>query len=123
MWPSYSEHMLDEKTSQYSDNLYEYFSFPWKKADVCSPEWDGLICWPQGSPGLLTKVPCPRYIYDFNHAGMIFNFTAFQPASLSRVSFNVLCSLKKCYAITNRSGCKNTIKLKFCSKGVITKTS
>lgn len=94
MWPSYSEHMLDEKTSQYSCNLYEYFPFPWKKADVCSPEWDGLICWPQGSPGFLTKVPCPRYIYDFNHAGMIFNFTAFQPASLSRVSFNVLCSLK-----------------------------
>ncbi|KAL7881317.1 hypothetical protein AOLI_G00081650 [Acnodon oligacanthus] len=35
----------------------------------CPPEWDGLICWPQGYPGTLTKVPCPRYIYDFNHAG------------------------------------------------------
>ncbi|XP_016147798.1 parathyroid hormone 2 receptor-like [Sinocyclocheilus grahami] len=35
---------------------------------VCVPEWDGLICWPQGFPGTLTKTPCPRYIYDFNHA-------------------------------------------------------
>ncbi|KTF80669.1 hypothetical protein cypCar_00038685 [Cyprinus carpio] len=34
-------------------------------------EWDGLICWPQGFPGTLTKTPCPRYIYDFNHAGNI----------------------------------------------------
>ncbi|CAL8388820.1 unnamed protein product, partial [Gadus morhua 'NCC'] len=31
--------------------------------------WDGLICWPQGSPGLITRVPCPSYIYDFNHKG------------------------------------------------------
>uniref|UniRef100_A0A8C2E9N8 Parathyroid hormone 2 receptor a n=1 Tax=Cyprinus carpio TaxID=7962 RepID=A0A8C2E9N8_CYPCA len=36
---------------------------------VCVPEWDGLICWLQGFPGTLTKTPCPRYIYDFNHAG------------------------------------------------------
>uniref|UniRef100_A0A673YL26 Parathyroid hormone 2 receptor n=1 Tax=Salmo trutta TaxID=8032 RepID=A0A673YL26_SALTR len=37
--------------------------------DLCPPGWDGLICWPQGSPGALTKVPCPSYIYDFNHQG------------------------------------------------------
>ncbi|KAI5088868.1 parathyroid hormone 2 receptor [Silurus meridionalis] len=37
--------------------------------DVCPPGWDGLICWPQGSSGTLTKVPCPGYIYDFNHNG------------------------------------------------------
>ncbi|KAM9493406.1 parathyroid hormone 2 receptor [Clarias gariepinus] len=37
--------------------------------NVCAPGWDGLICWPQGSLGTLTKVPCPRYIYDFNHNG------------------------------------------------------
>ena len=37
--------------------------------DCCPPGWDGLICWPQGSPGLITKVPCPSYIYDFNHKG------------------------------------------------------
>uniref|UniRef100_A0AAX7TGI4 Parathyroid hormone 2 receptor a n=1 Tax=Astatotilapia calliptera TaxID=8154 RepID=A0AAX7TGI4_ASTCA len=37
--------------------------------EVCPPDWDGLICWPHGSPGLITKVPCPSYIYDFNHQG------------------------------------------------------
>uniref|UniRef100_A0A8C7IEF6 Parathyroid hormone 2 receptor n=1 Tax=Oncorhynchus kisutch TaxID=8019 RepID=A0A8C7IEF6_ONCKI len=37
--------------------------------DLCPPGWDGLICWPQGSTGVLTKVPCPSYIYDFNHQG------------------------------------------------------
>uniref|UniRef100_A0A673B1F2 Parathyroid hormone 2 receptor a n=1 Tax=Sphaeramia orbicularis TaxID=375764 RepID=A0A673B1F2_9TELE len=36
---------------------------------VCPPDWDGLVCWPHGSPGLVTKVPCPSYIYDFNHKG------------------------------------------------------
>ncbi|XP_066515281.1 parathyroid hormone 2 receptor-like [Hoplias malabaricus] len=44
-------------------------SSPDLTVDKCPPEWDGLICWPQGLPGTLTKVPCPRYIYDFNHAG------------------------------------------------------
>uniref|UniRef100_A0A8C6SFD9 Uncharacterized protein n=1 Tax=Neogobius melanostomus TaxID=47308 RepID=A0A8C6SFD9_9GOBI len=33
----------------------------------CAPDWDGLICWPRGAPGGLTTVPCPEYIYDFNH--------------------------------------------------------
>uniref|UniRef100_A0A673B2I5 Parathyroid hormone 2 receptor a n=1 Tax=Sphaeramia orbicularis TaxID=375764 RepID=A0A673B2I5_9TELE len=37
--------------------------------EVCPPDWDGLVCWPHGSPGLVTKVPCPSYIYDFNHKG------------------------------------------------------
>uniref|UniRef100_A0A667ZK87 Parathyroid hormone 2 receptor a n=1 Tax=Myripristis murdjan TaxID=586833 RepID=A0A667ZK87_9TELE len=37
--------------------------------EVCPPGWDGLICWPQGYPGGVTKVPCPAYIYDFNHKG------------------------------------------------------
>ncbi len=23
--------------------------------EVCSPGWDGLVCWPQGSPGTVTK--------------------------------------------------------------------
>ncbi|KAK1797755.1 hypothetical protein P4O66_008109, partial [Electrophorus voltai] len=40
-----------------------------EKGDTCPPEWDGLICWPQGHPGTVIKVPCPRYIYDFNHGG------------------------------------------------------
>uniref|UniRef100_A0AAY4CKS1 Parathyroid hormone 2 receptor n=1 Tax=Denticeps clupeoides TaxID=299321 RepID=A0AAY4CKS1_9TELE len=39
------------------------------KYGLCPPGWDGLICWPQGSPGADTKVPCPSYIYDFNHMG------------------------------------------------------
>lgn len=37
--------------------------------EVCSPGWDGLVCWPQGSPGTLTKISCPSYVYDFNHNG------------------------------------------------------
>ncbi|XP_063068702.1 parathyroid hormone 2 receptor [Engraulis encrasicolus] len=40
--------------------------------DVCPPGWDGLICWPQGYPGQLTKVPCPSYVYDFNHNGFAY---------------------------------------------------
>lgn len=40
--------------------------------EPCPPEWDGLICWPRGSPGLITRVPCPSYIYDFNHRGRCF---------------------------------------------------
>ncbi|XP_077175019.1 parathyroid hormone 2 receptor isoform X1 [Paroedura picta] len=40
--------------------------------DHCLPEWDGLICWPRGSAGETLAVPCPPYIYDFNHKGMAF---------------------------------------------------
>nr|XP_032831537.1 parathyroid hormone/parathyroid hormone-related peptide receptor isoform X2 [Petromyzon marinus] len=36
----------------------------------CSPEWDGIICWPAGTLGSLVSVHCPEYIYDFNHQGM-----------------------------------------------------
>ncbi|XP_041119030.1 parathyroid hormone 2 receptor-like isoform X1 [Polyodon spathula] len=32
-------------------------------------DWDGLVCWPGGSPGEVTRVSCPSYIYDFNHKG------------------------------------------------------
>ncbi|XP_061223896.1 parathyroid hormone/parathyroid hormone-related peptide receptor-like [Neopsephotus bourkii] len=35
----------------------------------CLPEWDGIICWPKGSPSQEVSVPCPDYIYDFNHRG------------------------------------------------------
>nr|XP_012803192.2 parathyroid hormone 2 receptor isoform X1 [Jaculus jaculus] len=38
----------------------------------CSPEWDGLICWPRGTVGKMLAVPCPPYIYDFNHKGVAF---------------------------------------------------
>ncbi|XP_043959235.1 parathyroid hormone 3 receptor isoform X1 [Gambusia affinis] len=35
----------------------------------CSPEWDGIICWPRSRAGQLVSVQCPAYIYDFNHRG------------------------------------------------------
>ncbi|KAJ6665311.1 hypothetical protein lerEdw1_004360, partial [Lerista edwardsae] len=38
----------------------------------CLPEWDGLICWPRGLAGKTSAMPCPPYIYDFNHKGMAF---------------------------------------------------
>lgn len=39
----------------------------------CLPEWDGIICWPKGSPSQEVSVPCPDYIYDFNHKGKRFH--------------------------------------------------
>ncbi|KAM6334171.1 parathyroid hormone/parathyroid hormone-related peptide receptor-like [Alca torda] len=41
---------------------------PWPDTS-CLPEWDGIICWPKGSPSQEVSVPCPDYIYDFNHKG------------------------------------------------------
>uniref|UniRef100_A0A8C6U348 Parathyroid hormone/parathyroid hormone-related peptide receptor n=1 Tax=Neogobius melanostomus TaxID=47308 RepID=A0A8C6U348_9GOBI len=38
----------------------------------CSPEWDGIVCWPEGPPGRLVSTPCPEYIYDFNHRGHVY---------------------------------------------------
>ncbi|XP_069471714.1 parathyroid hormone 2 receptor isoform X1 [Ambystoma mexicanum] len=38
----------------------------------CFPEWDGLVCWPRGTPGKILAVTCPSYIYDFNHRGTAF---------------------------------------------------
>ncbi|XP_075070260.1 parathyroid hormone/parathyroid hormone-related peptide receptor [Mixophyes fleayi] len=35
----------------------------------CQSEWDGILCWPHAKPGSLLSVPCPEYIYDFNHKG------------------------------------------------------
>uniref|UniRef100_A0A8C6IYN4 Parathyroid hormone/parathyroid hormone-related peptide receptor n=1 Tax=Melopsittacus undulatus TaxID=13146 RepID=A0A8C6IYN4_MELUD len=40
----------------------------------CLPEWDGIICWPKGSPGREVSVPCPDYIYDFNHQGHAYRY-------------------------------------------------
>ncbi|KAM9716790.1 parathyroid hormone 3 receptor isoform 1-T1 [Menidia menidia] len=39
------------------------------KEGDCAPEWDGIICWPRSRPAQLVSVPCPEYIYDFNHRG------------------------------------------------------
>ncbi|XP_074047588.1 parathyroid hormone 2 receptor isoform X2 [Macrotis lagotis] len=38
----------------------------------CFPEWDGVICWPRGTVGKMLAVPCPPYVYDFNHKGAAF---------------------------------------------------
>ncbi|KAG5842145.1 parathyroid hormone/parathyroid hormone-related peptide receptor [Anguilla anguilla] len=35
----------------------------------CLPEWDGIVCWPEGPPGKMVSTACPEYIYDFNHKG------------------------------------------------------
>ncbi|NXS14495.1 PTH1R protein, partial [Neodrepanis coruscans] len=40
----------------------------------CPPEWDGIICWPRGSPSQEVSVPCPDYIYDFNHEGHAYRY-------------------------------------------------
>ncbi|KFV62952.1 Parathyroid hormone/parathyroid hormone-related peptide receptor, partial [Dryobates pubescens] len=40
----------------------------------CPPEWDGIICWPKGSPSQEVSVPCPDYIYDFNHKGHAYRY-------------------------------------------------
>ncbi|PKU27788.1 parathyroid hormone parathyroid hormone-related peptide receptor-like [Limosa lapponica baueri] len=40
----------------------------------CLPEWDGIICWPKGSPSQEVSVPCPSYIYDFNHKGHAYRY-------------------------------------------------
>ncbi|XP_078385284.1 parathyroid hormone/parathyroid hormone-related peptide receptor-like [Cetorhinus maximus] len=43
---------------------------PTQEAGVsCRPEWDGIVCWPVGSPNKSVSVPCPEYVYDFNHRG------------------------------------------------------
>ncbi|XP_066573358.1 parathyroid hormone/parathyroid hormone-related peptide receptor [Amia ocellicauda] len=43
-----------------------------KVADgLCLPEWDGVVCWPEGSPGQLVSAACPEYIHDFNHKGHV----------------------------------------------------
>ncbi|KAJ6655132.1 hypothetical protein lerEdw1_006036, partial [Lerista edwardsae] len=35
----------------------------------CASEWDNIICWPEGAPGKVVAMPCPDYIFDFNHKG------------------------------------------------------
>uniref|UniRef100_A0A8C4ZS43 Parathyroid hormone/parathyroid hormone-related peptide receptor n=1 Tax=Gadus morhua TaxID=8049 RepID=A0A8C4ZS43_GADMO len=37
----------------------------------CVPEWDGIVCWPSGGAGEWVSIPCPEYIYDFNHKGRV----------------------------------------------------
>ncbi|XP_058261638.1 parathyroid hormone 3 receptor isoform X2 [Hemibagrus wyckioides] len=35
----------------------------------CMPQWDGITCWPKGKRNQLVAVPCPEYVYDFDHRG------------------------------------------------------
>uniref|UniRef100_A0A8C4QZP6 Parathyroid hormone 2 receptor a n=1 Tax=Eptatretus burgeri TaxID=7764 RepID=A0A8C4QZP6_EPTBU len=37
----------------------------------CPPEWDGFVCWPSAKPGSVVTLPCPAYIFDFNHEGHV----------------------------------------------------
>ncbi|KAK1802074.1 hypothetical protein P4O66_004416 [Electrophorus voltai] len=67
-----SNPMFDLSPSLKSIPSHSYpflFLFLFCPDEVCGPGWDGLICWPQGSLGTVTKVPCPSYVYDFNHKG------------------------------------------------------
>uniref|UniRef100_A0A8C5SPZ7 G-protein coupled receptors family 2 profile 1 domain-containing protein n=1 Tax=Laticauda laticaudata TaxID=8630 RepID=A0A8C5SPZ7_LATLA len=52
--------------------LFKATFFHFSAGEECFPEWDGLICWPWGSAGKTLAMPCPSYIYDFNHQGMAF---------------------------------------------------
>uniref|UniRef100_A0A8C5Q1E1 Parathyroid hormone 2 receptor n=2 Tax=Leptobrachium leishanense TaxID=445787 RepID=A0A8C5Q1E1_9ANUR len=63
----------------------------------CVPEWDGLVCWPKGTPGKILAVSCPHYVYDFNHRGMVFRRCS------TNGSWEVLYSLNK--TISNYSEC------------------
>ncbi|XP_067825378.1 parathyroid hormone/parathyroid hormone-related peptide receptor-like, partial [Heptranchias perlo] len=40
-----------------------------KAGGSCLSEWDGIVCWPVGTPSAIVSVSCPEYIYDFNHKG------------------------------------------------------
>ncbi|XP_052466694.1 parathyroid hormone/parathyroid hormone-related peptide receptor-like [Carassius gibelio] len=35
----------------------------------CIPEWDGIVCWPEGLPGRMVSTACPDYMHDFDHKG------------------------------------------------------
>lgn len=60
--------MLDP--SENSCFLFLKVNITFVSADgFCSPEWDGIVCWPEGPPGKLVSTACPEYIYDFNHKG------------------------------------------------------
>uniref|UniRef100_A0AAY4D570 Parathyroid hormone/parathyroid hormone-related peptide receptor n=1 Tax=Denticeps clupeoides TaxID=299321 RepID=A0AAY4D570_9TELE len=49
--------------------LLEYVCRLCVSEGFCSPEWDGIACWPEGSPGRMVSTACPEYVYDFNHRG------------------------------------------------------
>ncbi|XP_067326353.1 parathyroid hormone 2 receptor isoform X2 [Anolis sagrei] len=63
-------HLLLEAKVQCEQNISSQLEA--EGGSDCLPEWDGLICWPRGSAGKTVAVPCPLYVYDFNHKGMAF---------------------------------------------------
>lgn len=68
---AYSHVMLEPKEEQSSwVALFLKVSTALVSTDgFCSPEWDGIVCWPEGRPGKNVSIVCPAYIYDFNHKG------------------------------------------------------
>ncbi|XP_025972104.1 parathyroid hormone 2 receptor isoform X3 [Dromaius novaehollandiae] len=74
----------------------------------CFPEWDGLICWPRGSVGKTLAVPCPPYVYDFNHKGV-----AFRHCSLNG-TWDFVHSLNRTWA--NYSECLNSLQPEISSR-------
>lgn len=52
-----------------SSDAFFFFLFPPFTDGFCFPEWDGIVCWPEGPPGKLVYTGCPEYIYDFDHKG------------------------------------------------------
>ncbi|NXX80941.1 PTH1R protein, partial [Urocolius indicus] len=54
----------------------------------CLPEWDGIICWPKGYPSQEVSVPCPDYIYDFNHQGHAYRYCSAEGTWAMALSLN-----------------------------------
>uniref|UniRef100_A0AAY4D4X1 Parathyroid hormone/parathyroid hormone-related peptide receptor n=1 Tax=Denticeps clupeoides TaxID=299321 RepID=A0AAY4D4X1_9TELE len=65
----------------------------------CSPEWDGIACWPEGSPGRMVSTACPEYVYDFNHRGH-----AYRRCDMNG-SWELAASNNKTWANYNESCC------------------
>lgn len=60
--------------------LIPYFCIHTGTEGSCLPEWDGLVCWPRGTPGKILALSCPPYVYDFNHRGIEFTSTQLHPS-------------------------------------------
>ncbi|XP_014836409.1 PREDICTED: parathyroid hormone/parathyroid hormone-related peptide receptor isoform X1 [Poecilia mexicana] len=61
--------LLVEAKKKCEDNIKSRGKIP---DGFCSPEWDGIVCWPEGHPGDLVSTLCPDYIHDFNHKGLAY---------------------------------------------------
>ncbi|NWZ26780.1 PTH1R protein, partial [Asarcornis scutulata] len=63
------ERHLKAKVSKVHGELTPFYVCFSSTDGFCLPEWDGIVCWPEGVPGKVVAMPCPEYIYDFNHKG------------------------------------------------------